>query len=162
MFIQPFGYTPDSIRPMLEHLRRVKENPGGDHVYNLCIEHVANNKQDPVPWDVLDVIMEYQFAFDNLFVGSSNLRYTGPGSKYWSGVQDVAFRFEALAIVDDYARQFHERYGADHFYHFYVDFEAVANWWTDDDVRTSYAFLLSAWQDIYESIAEPDCPPQHG
>jgi hypothetical protein len=135
---------------MLEHLRRVKENEGGDHVYNLCIEHVANNKQDPVPWEVLDVIMEYAFSFDNMFVGSSNLRYTGSGSKYREGVSSSIFRDHALAVVNQYAAQFHDRYGADHYYHYYVDFEAVCDWWVEYDVMAGYTNLLARWQDIYE------------
>jgi hypothetical protein len=145
------------MRKMLEHVKRVRETPGGDYVYNLCIEHVANNNQDPVPWDVIDVIMEYapsgaRSASSNLFVGSSNLKWSGAGSKYREGVQDAAFRADALIVAEDYARQFHARYGSQHWYHFYVDFEAVANWWTEPDTRTGYVELLSGWQTMYEGI----------
>jgi hypothetical protein len=109
-----------------------------------------------VPWDVLDVIMEYapggsRAACDNLFVGSSNLKWSGPGSKYWTGVQDPQFRTAALEVVNEYARLFHDRYRG-RYYHFYVDFEAVCNWWTDPGVRSGYVDLLSRWENIYEDI----------
>ncbi len=152
MFIQPFGYTPDTIRPMLEKLVEVKQSPGGHHIYNICIEHVANNKQDPVPWDVIDTIMEFAPHFDNLFVGSSNLMYNGPGSKYREGVHNRQFKAEALTVANDYAQRFAARYANDHYYNFYIDFEGVANWWVEPETRAGYADLLSRWVNMYERI----------
>lgn len=155
--IQPFGYTPTTIRPMMEKLREVHESPGGDHVYNILIEHVATRWNDPPDWPVIDVIMEYapggsKATFDNLFVGSANLHYTGTGHEYREGVKDPAFRAAALARAQTYARQFYDRY-PNRWYNFYVDFEAVANWWVEADTREGYAQLLAGWQDMYEGIA---------
>lgn len=158
MFIQPFGYDPDTIRPMLEHLRYARESSDHpDTIDDICIEHVGT-KDGQVDWPVLDTIMEYapggpRRACGNMFVGSGNARYSGPGSKYREGVMSDSYRAAHREHSADLAGVFFDRFGDSHYFHFYCGFEAVANWWTDPDVRAGYADLLTDQVRIFHQLA---------
>jgi hypothetical protein len=95
----------------------------------------------------LDVIAPYlpggtRACFSRAFVGTVDLAWTGPGTKYVEGVQDPAFVRRYLALSDVAARAFVTRYPRTRF-GWYLSYEADLNQLYYAQVVGAYRSLLT-------------------
>lgn len=141
---------PAELRRWLEHVRREHRDPRrSDYVANLVLQDVAD-EQGNLLTDVLDVVDDYFTVFDNVFVGTQYIPWSGRGSRYVEGITDVRFRWRNLNTSRRAWDALLARYPGQTF-HGYLGYEANLNGLTDARVKAAYeAYLIQAVRDWHQ------------
>lgn len=158
MMFQIPSLTAEDTRKYMQHVHKVRHTPGGDNIVEVHVEHLASERNPTPNWAAMDEIAPYapgglKRSMNNLFVGTRIIDNPTGGSRYREGVTSAAYRKEQIDRSEELARKFNERYRDKiAWWHWYIDYEAVLNWWTDPDVANGYAQLLGDWIKMYHSV----------
>jgi len=141
---------PAELRRWLEHVRLEHRDPSrSDYVANLVLQDVADERGNLLT-GVLDVVDDYFAVFDNVFVGTQYIPWTGRGSRYVEGIADAAFRWRNLRTSRRAWDALLARYPGQTF-HGYLGYEANLNGLTDARVKAAYeAYLIQAVRDWHQ------------
>lgn len=82
----------------------------------------------------LDIVDDYFHCFSNIFIGTVEPDWAGPGSPYVEGIVDPQFRWQQINLSRAVADKLLARYPAVYF-HWYITYEANLNFFVGDDVR---------------------------
>lgn len=107
------------------------QNPKLD---SLVLQNVAD-AQGNLYAAQLDTISSYFKCFSNIFVGTTEPLWDGPGSPYVEGIVDPNFRWSQIYLSRAIADKFIARY-PDLYFNWYITYEANLNFFVGDDVRT--------------------------
>ncbi|MCA8920612.1 MAG: hypothetical protein KDD82_02315, partial [Planctomycetes bacterium] len=140
---------PAELRRWLEHVKREhRDRSRSDFVANLVLQDIADERGDLIT-AVLDVCEDYFDVFDNVFVGTQFIPWTGPGSRYVEGIVDAGFRWKNLRTSRKAMDAFLARYPQLTF-HWYIGYEANLSDLADPTTRAAYeAYLIQAVQDMH-------------
>ncbi len=152
MFIQVRTSNPTDLKESLEHIRHYhKDRSKDDYIYNVVLDEIGDrNGLHPN----VDVIAPYLpggtlKTFDNVFVGSHFVPWTGGGSHYRDGMLDSAHRWANLQSQYSLWDAFHTRFPGVYM-HFYINHEGVLNWMDDPHLRAAYeAYLVQSVRDSH-------------
>ncbi len=152
LFIQVKWYDPDKLLADLEHIRQEhKDRAAEDYVFNVALDEIGgiNGLHSN-----LDVIAPYfpggsRATFDNVFVGSHYVKWSGSGMSYRAGMLNSAHRWRNLGAQKELWRQFAAAYHWTYF-HFYINHEGVLDFMDERAVRQGYeAFLIQSVRDAH-------------
>jgi hypothetical protein len=155
LFIQVAWFNPSDLKEQLEHVRKEhKDRSKDDYIYNVVLDEIGN------PYTLssnLTIIAPYLpggnlKTFDNVFVGSSYIKYQGEGSSYREGMLSSTHRWLNLRIQKDSWRRFKYQFPQLDF-HFYINHEGVLNHFDIPTVRAGYgAYLLQSVRDSHDIV----------
>ncbi len=144
LFIQVAWFNPADLKEQLEHVRtQHKDRTKDDYIHNVVLDEIGS------PYRLasnLDIIAPYLpggplQAFDNVFVGSTYVRYQGQGSAYAEGMANPEHRWANLRAQRSLWRWFAQKYPQVPF-HFYINHEGVLDYFDIPEVRAGYAAYL--------------------
>ena len=158
LFIQVAWFDPDELKTQLEHIRQYhKDRTKDDYIYNVILDEIGTPYT--LHYRNLDIIRPYlpggdRKTFDNVFVGSSFIQYSGWGSAYRKGMADPQHRWDNLRLQRDIWTRFKSAYSTVPF-HFYVNHEGVLNFFDIPNVRAGYeAYLIQSVRDGHQIIPD--------
>ncbi len=138
---------PTTLRTWLNTIRsyhRDKLKPG--YIDTVVLQDIADqNGKLITPY--LDVLAPYlpggaTPAFDQAFIGTVDLAWTGSGSKYIEGIEDPAFRSKNVTLSSTAAKAFKARYPRAAT-NWYIGYEANLSGFWDSAIETSYATYIN-------------------
>ena len=150
LFIQVQWYDPKDLIKHLDHVYHEHRDRGkDDYIHNVVLDEIGNkNGLSPN----LDLILPYlpgrrKACFDNVFVGSHYVPWTGPGSPYKEGMLSMGHRWKNLDLQRTLWSKFEAKYGQIPF-HFYVNHEGVLDYFDNPNLRNAYeAYLVQSVRD---------------
>lgn len=154
LFVQVAWFNPSDLTEQLEHVRTHHKDPTkDDYIHNLTLDEIGT------PYGLhtrnLDIIAPYLpggdlRTFDNVFVGSTYIRYAGQGSSYSAGMVDSSHRWANLQAQKQLWRWFADKY-PEVLSHFYINHEGVLDFFDIPDVRAGYeAYLIQSVRDSHD------------
>jgi hypothetical protein len=154
LFVQVAWFNPAALDEQLNHVRdHHKDRTKDDYIYNIVLDEIGT------PYGLhttnLDIIAPYlpggnKKTFDNVFVGSSFIRYAGPGSAYAEGMANPDHRWANLQVQESLWRRFAARYPSTP-HHYYINHEGVLDFFDIPEVRAGYgAYLLQSVRDGHD------------
>lgn len=141
------GTSPATLRTWLEDIRRdhhQRSQPG--FINSVVLQDIADSS-GRLYTSYLDVIAPYLPGgatpiFTRVYVGTVDLAWTGPGSKYIEGIEDANFRNQNINVSRTAAAAFKARYpriSTD----WYITYEAnLAGFW-DSRIEGAYTTYIS-------------------
>ncbi len=153
LFIQVRWYNRLELVADLEHVRREhKDRSKDDYIYNVVLDEVGD-ETGLAP--NMGIIAPYlpggaKATFDNVFVGSKYVKWTGPGMSYREGMLNSSHRWRNLKMQKRIWREFADRYPSTYF-HFYINHEGVLDFMDETPLRQAYeAYLIQSVRDAHK------------
>jgi len=154
LFIQVAWFDPDSLAEQLEHVREHhKDRSKDDYIYNVVLDEIGT----PYTFHTenLNIIRPYlpggdRKTFDNVFIGSSFIQYSGPGSSYGRGMTNSQHRWDNLSLQRILWLRFRAAFSSVPF-HFYINHEGVLDFFDETGIRAGYeAYLIQSVRDAHQ------------
>lgn len=149
LFIQCAHTSPWQIAQQLEHVRLHHKDPSkDDYIYNVVLDEIGDERGLHI--NQLDTIAPYlRKTFDNVFVGSHYIRWTGAGTAYAEGMANSRHRWRNLVMQKNLWQAFVARYPSIPI-HWYINHEGVLDYFDIPEVRAGYgAYLLQSVKDSH-------------
>lgn len=145
LFIQLSTLTttpPPTIREWFSHIAaQHRDSAKDDYIANLVLQDIADESGN-MYIGLLDIIDDFFADFDNIFVGTVDLTWTGTGSKYLEGICDSDFRLENIHKSHTAAAAFRGKY-PDLVFNWYITYEANLSIFDDPSCKNAYeAYLI--------------------
>lgn len=150
LFIQVRYYDPVELVEHLDHVRAFhRDRSKDDFIYNAVLDEIGDE------WGIhpnVAIIRDYlpggtKVTFDNVFVGSHFIPWTGSGSAYDAGMKDAGHRWANLGIQRALWDQFATGYPFA--WHGYINHEGVLDWLDDSWLAACYeAYLIQCRRDL--------------
>ena len=152
LFIQVKWYNPDKLEADLNHIRQEhKDRDEEDYIYNVALDEIGGvSGLHPN----LGIIAPYfpggsKATFDNVFVGSHYVKWSGSGMSYREGMLDSAHRWRNLGAQRHLWKEFAKTYPFTYF-HFYINHEGVLDFMDERSLRQAYeAYLIQSVRDAH-------------
>lgn len=157
LFIQVQWYDPAKLRSHLEHVRlEHRDRDKDDYIFDVVLDEIVDDFGRVSP--NLDLILPYLpggalRAFNNVFVGSHFIKWSGEGSAYNHGMKDAGHRWANLAVQRLAWQEFDKV--APGWWHGYINHEGVLDFMDDAWLRACYeAYLIQSRRDL-DAVAGP-------
>ncbi len=152
LFIQVKWYPPRELAADLEHIRQEHKDRGKeDYVYNVVLDEIGSTHGLSPN---LHVIAPYlpggtKATFDNVFVGSTYIRWGGEGMSYREGMLNSTHRWDNLKAQKELWEEFAKTFSSVYF-HFYINHEGVLDFMDEVRLRQAYeAYFIQSVRDAH-------------
>ncbi len=154
LFIQAKWYPPNDLIKHLEHVRLFhKDRSSNNYIHNVVLDEIGDHRG--LSSNML-LIRPYLpggrlKTFDNVFVGSSVVKWVGKGSAYSNGMTNPAHRWANLYMQRRLWKLFEAQQPSHMPYHHYINHEGVLNHFDVPRVRAGYeAYLIQSMRDSHK------------
>ncbi len=150
------GTSPATLKTWLEDIRRDHHKRGQTGYINTVVLQDIANSSGALYTSYLDVIAPYlpggaTPTFTRAYVGTVDLAWTGPGSKYIEGIEDPAFRTQNIKVSKAAASAFKARYpkiSTD----WYITYEANLSGFWEARIEGAYTTYITELMSTLSSV----------